>query len=56
VRFGDIATDIVRGMILVGFVIGVAVAALVAYSATLAQLRDYADESVRIFLAAYGPG
>jgi putative ABC transport system permease protein len=29
-------------MIFVGFVIGVAVAGLVAYSATLAQLRDYA--------------
>jgi putative ABC transport system permease protein len=39
---GDMATDIVRGMIVVGFVIGVAVAALVAYGATLAQLRDYA--------------
>ena len=35
-------TDIVRAMILVGFVIGVAVAGLVAYSATLSQLRDYA--------------
>ena len=39
---GDMSTDIVRAMILVGFVIGVAVAGLVAYSATLAQLRDYA--------------
>ena len=29
---GDMSTDIVRGMILVGFVIGVAVAGLVAYS------------------------
>jgi putative ABC transport system permease protein len=38
---GDMTTDIVRGMILVGFVIGVAVAGLVAYSQTLAQLRDY---------------
>ncbi|HUP31528.1 MAG TPA: ABC transporter permease [Gaiellaceae bacterium] len=38
----DMATDIVRAMILVGFVIGVAVAGLVAYSATLAQLRDFA--------------
>lgn len=38
---GQMATNIVRGMILVGFVIGVAVAGLVAYSATLAQLRDY---------------
>ncbi len=39
---GDMTTDIVRAMILVGFVIGVAVAALVSYSATLSQLRDYA--------------
>jgi putative ABC transport system permease protein len=38
---GDMSTDIVRGMILVGFVIGVAVAGLVAYSQTLTQLRDY---------------
>ena len=38
---GDMSTDIVRGMILVGFVIGVAVAALFAYSQTLTQLRDY---------------
>jgi len=39
---GDMSTDIVRAMIFVGFVIGVAVAGLVAYSATLSQLRDYA--------------
>jgi putative ABC transport system permease protein len=39
---GDMTTDIVRAMILVGFVIGVAVAGLVAYSQTLTQLRDYA--------------
>lgn len=39
---GDMSTDIVRAMILVGFVIGVAVAGLLAYSATLSQLRDYA--------------
>jgi len=39
---GDMSTDIVRSMIFVGFVIGVAVAGLVAYSATLSQLRDYA--------------
>jgi len=39
---GDMSTDIVRAMILIGFVIGVAVAGLVAYSATLSQLRDYA--------------
>lgn len=39
---GDMTTDIVRAMLLVGFVIGVAVAGLVAYSATLSQLRDYA--------------
>lgn len=38
---GQMSTNIVRGMILVGFVIGVAVAGLVAYSTTLAQLRDY---------------
>ena len=38
---GDMTTDIIRGMILVGFVIGVAVAGLVAYSQTLTQLRDY---------------
>jgi putative ABC transport system permease protein len=38
---GDMSTDIVRAMIFVGFVIGVAVAALVAYSQTLSQLRDY---------------
>ncbi len=39
---GDMSTDIVRSMIFVGFLIGVAVTGLVAYSATLAQLRDYA--------------
>ena len=39
---GDMSTDIVRSMIFVGFVIGVAVAGLVAYSTTLSQLRDYA--------------
>ena len=39
---GDMSTDIVRGMTFVGFVIGVCVAALVAYSLTLNQLRDYA--------------
>ena len=39
---GDMSTDIVKGMTFVGFVIGVSVAALVAYSLTLAQLRDYA--------------
>jgi len=38
---GDMSTDVVRSMTLVGLVIGVAVAALVAYSQTLAQLRDY---------------
>ena len=36
------STDIVRSMIFVGFVIGVAVAGLVAYNAMLSQLRDYA--------------
>lgn len=39
---GDMSTNIVRGMTLVGFIVGVAVAALVAYSATRSQLRDYA--------------
>lgn len=39
---GDMSTDIVRAMIFVGFLIGVAVAGLVAYNATLSQLRDYA--------------
>jgi putative ABC transport system permease protein len=39
---GDMSTDIVRAMILVGFAIGVAVAGLVAYSSALSQLRDYA--------------
>lgn len=39
---GDMTTDIVRAMILVGFIIGVAVAGLVAYTATHSQLRDYA--------------
>ena len=39
---GDMSTDIVRAMILIGFVIGVAVAGLVAYSSAQAQLRDYA--------------
>lgn len=39
---GDMSTDIVRSMIFVGFLIGVAVTGLVAYSSTLAQLRDYA--------------
>lgn len=39
---GDMTTDIVRAMTFFGFVIGVAVAGLVAYSGTLSQLRDYA--------------
>ena len=39
---GDMSTDIVRAMTFIGFVIGVAVAGLVAYSATLTQLRDVA--------------
>jgi putative ABC transport system permease protein len=38
---GDMSTDIVRSMILVGFVVGVAVAGLTAYSQILAQQRDY---------------
>jgi putative ABC transport system permease protein len=39
---GDMSTDIVRGMVILAFVIGVAVAALVTYTSTLNQLRDYA--------------
>jgi len=39
---GDMSTDIVRAMTFIGFVIGVAVAGLVAYSVTLTQLRDIA--------------
>lgn len=39
---GDMSTDVVRAVILVGFLIGVAVTGLVAYGSTLAQLRDYA--------------
>ena len=39
---GDMSTDIVHAMTFIGFVIGVAVASLVAYSATLTQLRDVA--------------
>lgn len=38
----DMSTDIVRAMTFVGFLIGICVAALVAYSLTLSQLRDYA--------------
>ena len=38
---GDMSTDIVRGMLVVGLVIGVAVAGLVSYAQTLTQLRDY---------------
>jgi putative ABC transport system permease protein len=38
---GDMSTDIVRGMTLVGFVVGIAVAGLVAYSLALSQLRDW---------------
>jgi putative ABC transport system permease protein len=38
---GDMSTDIVRAMTLVGFVVGIAVAGLVAYSLTLSQLRDW---------------
>lgn len=39
---GDMTTSIIQAMTLVGFAVGVAVAALVAYSTTLAQLRDFA--------------
>jgi putative ABC transport system permease protein len=38
---GDMSTDIVRAMTLVGFIVGIAVAGLVAYSLTLSQLRDW---------------
>jgi putative ABC transport system permease protein len=38
---GDMSTDIVRAMTLVGFVVGIAVAGLVAYSLTMSQLRDW---------------
>lgn len=38
---GDMTTDVVRGMTLAAFVIGVAVAGLVAFSQTLRQLRDF---------------
>lgn len=38
---GDMSTDIVRAMTLDGFVVGIAVAGLVAYSLTLGQLRDW---------------
>lgn len=35
------STDLVRGMVLVGFIVGICVAGLVAYTATLQQLRDF---------------
>lgn len=38
----DNTTEIVRGMVAVGFVVGLAVAALVAFTTALAQMRDYA--------------
>ena len=38
----DNTTEIVRGMVSVGFVVGLAVAALVAFVMALAQMRDYA--------------
>lgn len=38
----DNTTEIVRGMVSVGFVVGLAVAALVAFAMALAQMRDYA--------------
>jgi putative ABC transport system permease protein len=38
---GDMSTDIVRVMTLIAFVIGIAVAGLIAYAQTLAQLPDY---------------
>ena len=38
----DNTTEIVRGMVSVSFVVGLAVAALVAFTMALAQMRDYA--------------
>lgn len=38
---GDMSTDLVHGMVLVGFIVGVCVAGLVAYTAKLQQLRDF---------------
>ncbi len=38
---GDMSTDLVSGMVLVGFIVGICVAGLVAYTATLQQLRDF---------------
>ena len=38
----DMSTGLIRGMLAIGFVVGVAVAALSMYTATTARLREYA--------------
>lgn len=38
----DMSTDLVRGMLLIGIAVGLAVAALSIYAATIARLREYA--------------
>ena len=38
----DMSTGLVRGMLLIGIVVGLAVAALSIYTATIARLREYA--------------
>ena len=38
----DMSTGLIRGMLLIGIVVGLAVAALSIYTATVARLRDYA--------------
>jgi len=39
---GDMSTDLIRGLTLVGFVVGLAVAGLSVYTTTTARLREYA--------------
>jgi putative ABC transport system permease protein len=38
----DMSTGLIRGMLVIGFIVGVAVAALSMYTATTSRLRDYA--------------
>jgi ABC-type antimicrobial peptide transport system permease subunit len=38
----DMSTGLIRGMLLIGIVVGLAVAAVSVYTATLARLREYA--------------
>ena len=38
----DMSTGLIRGMLVIGFVVGVAVAALSMYTATTSRLREYA--------------